>query len=66
MTEEERKLDIVIEAVRVSSHEKHECTDPSFSEWETILQQHEVSQKKIIANDKRLCDLQKEIRILQE
>jgi len=66
LTEEERRLDIVIEAVRVSSHEKHECTGPSFSEWETILQQHEISQKQIMANDKRLCDLQKEIRILQE
>jgi len=66
LTEEERRLDIVIEVVRVSSHEKHECTGPSFSEWETIVQQHELSQKQIMANDKRLCDLQKEITILQE
>ena len=66
MTEEEQNLDIVIEVVCVGSHEKHECTEPSLSEWETILHQHKVSQKQIIVNDKRLCDLHKKIRILQE
>ena len=61
MTAEEEGIKIVKEALADSDEGVGESSDGT-SEWENLLDQHKVCEKKVANNQNRIVDLDKQLK----